>query len=1106
MSFSPDGQILVSANRGSIILWEVKSGRQIRRFNGSNPVAFGPDGRTLAGVSDEKNIKLWDIISGKEIHTLKGHTSEIKSLAFNFNGTTLASGGSDTTFDSDGKVREGGSSDTTVRLWDVRSGKVIHTLKGHASEIDCLAFSADGKILASGGDGVRTAASAGEPSKAESTLSVTTIKLWDVEKGVETHTLSGHVGSLSSLRIKADGKTLVSASSDYVIKLWDIESGKEKRSFSGRKPPAVAGVFSADGNVFASSTIEGEIEWINVSTGEVIHRVAGRHSSIKGQTISADQVSRRIDGGGPSIVWALAFSPDGKKLASADTAATIIIWDVETGRQFVAAFKRVFVVSSVRFSPDGKTLASVSRLNTVNLWNIGDVAEPKILRTFEVTMGTFSVVYSPNGNTLASTDWFTPNIHLWDVKSGAKLQTLKAHSKEISSLSFSVDGKKLVSKSKDKAVEIWDVLSGNLLESLNAAEPGTKKNLPELFEGPPGARVDNLDASEKLVALTPAAEGVFPNKIVLFDRRTEKELCTLIALDDSGWVVITPEGRFDTTEDLTDINVLHWRIPEEPLTPFPLEVLMRSHYEPNLLTRILRCNELNNCDREFKPLPSIADINRVQPKVAIQEIRPGADVPGSVDVTVEVENVTDDVSVFAPDGTMKKRLSSGVFDLRLFRDGQLVGVSTPKANLAAFIKDAPQLLAETRASGRLIDTPEDKAWREAHDVFKLKSENVKSISPTKMQYTFRNIKLPKNGRREVTFTAYAFNSDKVKSATTEPVKFIIPTVVIDAPRKGRAFVLSIGVNASENPAYKLRYAANDARKMQEIIGARMKADRDKYSEVIQIPLISDYSAGKKLAENTAQKAVIRGVFSLLAGNKEEIPAGILQQIPNREKIKAVEPEDTLIIAYSGHGYADQSGIFYLLPYDIGKGTTKLSTATLQKTISSDELSLWMQDISAAETIMIVDACHSSAAVQGADFKPGPMGSRGLGQLAYDKDMKILAATQANNVALELSRLEQGLLSYALLEDGIKSALADGDKDKQLFAAEWLSFAEKRVPELYQEIREGKRGVIIDSRNVKGDGKREVYLDEQQKNSLNLQQPHLFDFKRRSIKSPLLSLP
>ena len=149
--------------------------------------------------------------------------------------------------------------------------------------------------------------------------------------------------------------------------------------------------------------------------------------------------------------------------------------------------------------------------------------------------------------------------------------------------------------------------------------------------------------------------------------------------------------------------------------------------------------------------------------------------------------------------------------------------------------------------------------------------------------------------------------------------------------------------------------------MQEIIGARLKAETDKYSEVIQIPLISDYKT-ISLRENTAQKAIIKGVFSLLAGNEREVPAEILTQIPELRKIKAVEPEDTLIISYAGHGYADKIGNFLSFAVRCRKEFFGKPNA-LKKSISSDELSLWMQDITAQEMIFIIDACNSAAAVQ-----------------------------------------------------------------------------------------------------------------------------------------------
>jgi uncharacterized caspase-like protein len=132
----------------------------------------------------------------------------------------------------------------------------------------------------------------------------------------------------------------------------------------------------------------------------------------------------------------------------------------------------------------------------------------------------------------------------------------------------------------------------------------------------------------------------------------------------------------------------------------------------------------------------------------------------------------------------------------------------------------------------------------------------------------------------------------------------------------------------------------------------------------------------------------------------------------------------VILAFSGHGYTDPQGRFYLLPSDAGMDST-ITDAKLPKFISSDELSQWLRDVDAGELVMIIDACHSAASVPEA-FKPGPMGDRGLGQLAYDKGMQILAATQADNVALESERLGQGLLTYALVQDGLKARKAASD--------------------------------------------------------------------------------
>ncbi len=594
----------------------------------------------------------------------------------------------------------------------------------------------------------------------------------------------------------------------------------------------------------------------------------------------------------------------------------------------------------------------------------------------------------------------------------------------------------------------------------------------------------------------------------IFNIQNGRELCRLLSLSSGNWLTVkVDDGRFDTG-DLDNIDGVYWMMNDRPFEPFSMEVFMRQYYEPGLLHRVLKCNDENNCEKEFKPLPSIGEINRIQPRLSM----PKADMPPredlTIDVTVEVESV-EEASTGDTDATRKEPRRSGVYDLRLFRDGQLVATSTPKERAEQYIKDAPANVAAARPTDKVMDSPEDRSWRLANDIFTIRSDNVKIISPTKAEVTFRNIRLRRDDRDSIEFTAYAFNADRVKSETVRMTYKLAKR----PKREGNVYLITIGVNKSEVDAFDLKYAANDARKMQEILGERLDAKLNGTTgRLIRVPLISDIKDGK--AELTATKPIIKAVFELLAGDRSLVSPELLAQIPNADKIRAVEPEDTIVISFSGHGYADRNGIFYLLPYDVGKDTIRLTPQAMERLISSDELSLWMRDVTAKEMIMIVDACYSAAAVQGEGFKPGPMGSRGLGQLAYDKGMKILSATQANNVALELKSLEHGLLSYALLEDGIKLGKADMSEpnDKKLTTNEWLSYGVKGVPRLYRDVIDGKRKIVVNGRAV-------IFseLDAESRATAlciggkscgkykNLQQPSLFDFRRARPETDFITL-
>jgi hypothetical protein len=503
-----------------------------------------------------------------------------------------------------------------------------------------------------------------------------------------------------------------------------------------------------------------------------------------------------------------------------------------------------------------------------------------------------------------------------------------------------------------------------------------------------------------------------------------EELATLVSFTDGTWVVTDPEGRFDTA-DLESMPHLQWVMPDEPLNPVPLEAFMKDYFEPRLLARIL-------AGEQFSPVRPVTSLNRTQPEVRISSVIPDGSDPSLVKVTVSASGATksyrqDEKEVSRP---------TAVHDLRLFRDGQVVGY----------------------ADGKLAD--------------------FKGAAFSK---TF-TVRLPKDqAGKDVVFSAYAFNDDRVKSETVRSTYKAPALPVATVASKGKAYVISMGVNSHDNTAWNLNFAANDARLVRQSVSERL-AKSSRYKEVIAITLVSDSK------DQQASKAALHAVLDRLAGKPLDTAASaLLQSIQGADKLQTVSPDDLFLLSFSGHGFADDSGNFYLIPQDTGPGAGKAVTAELrQHSISSEELSQWLRDVDAGDMTMIVDACQSAATV-GNDFKPGPMGSRGLGQLSFDKGMRILAASQADEYALEHGRIQQGLLSYALVRDGLDQQKADYlPVDKQITLKEWLNYGVSRVPSLADDVKSGKlvaaRGVV----SVSADGK---------VMKAATQQPSLFDFTK-----------
>ena len=548
-------------------------------------------------------------------------------------------------------------------------------------------------------------------------------------------------------------------------------------------------------------------------------------------------------------------------------------------------------------------------------------------------------------------------------------------------------------------------------------------------------------------AITATIDGL----VNLFDIASGDRKLVVDFFDGGGWVTYDDEGRFDTS-NFQLLNGLSWVVPQEPSRALPIEAFLKEYYEPGLLGKVLQ-------NEPLRKVTSVSELNRTLPSAEVVSVEP--DASGTVRVNVRVQHGSREVQ---RDGGKTELLhTQRVLDLKLFRDGQLVG----------------------SADGDLLPR-----WEHAST----EPENGSKI------FEFQGVKLPSHGDADkVEFEAYVFNESGIKS-TTASFAYTVPEDLPERPR--RAYVVSLGMNAYENSSWDLAYAADDACAVQAVLLSRLRQS-GAYSEVIGVPLISlgegqTASACEDAGIQSDQKvtkARVRAVFEALAGR----PGALLASVPNGERLLEANPEDVLIISYSGHGLTDSEGGFHLFPWDIGAGNKRAVNDEFysSRSISSDDLSEWLRDVDAGEITMVVDACQSAASIEGAgNFRPGPMGSRGLGQFAYDKGMRLLAASQAESVALESDALSHGMLTYSLVREGLGADLADHEPvDGTIGLTEWLAYGVSRVPALYEEIFDGtfKTNTISVGKER---GSFRVTRDDSDDSTVFLQQPTLFDFARR----------
>lgn len=1146
VAFSPDNRWLASGGKDNVIkIWDLANGNVLRTLYGHtsnvNALAVSPDGKLLASGSGDVNdqrdlgtftqggvvggvedntVRIWSVQTGQQLQVLRGHELPVGAVAFSNDGHSLTSVGGD-----------------AVKVWDVSAGTELRSQKTKygKSGMEKLNSMPSFSIMG-GGDKERKQelqrqknfkmsaskiavssngqfAAVGQPDKA--------VEVYDAQGGRELRELAFKAipeAENSSLAFSADGRLVAFAKTSETVSVQEAASGRELYSINtgfSKTPQRVQ--FSADGRFLVTATDNNAgavMKLWEATTGQLIRELKTSGEALMGARV----ISFNRDG---SLIAVVAAGAKAIRVIESATAHESRTLQTGTTDEVTRAEQAAFIEAI-----DPKTMVTLQKRDITTPEQIIEAVEAMATISSEKLQAGGAVSFSPDGHFLISSHVLLKNLatEVWDTAAGTLVRgnddaSLRDRGKPF----FSPDGRFRAAPFFPMR-DFYNPSAGDLFK-LDVYKDVYKQKI-DLYDGKSDQRLRELDGGKApIMGIVPAAGFSFDGKLIAMTGFEKKERSVLIYETESGRKVnsfqindteqsgvvttlcLSADARLLAAGYATKIDIFEVATGKTVRTlPHAGRILSLS-FSPD--GRFLIALGSNN-DKYLWDASS------------------GEKLATLVNLGGALNSRGGDWLVVTPDGLFDGspaawkqilwRFGGNTFDVmpaetffnEFYYPGLLAEVMAgkkPRApkNISQLDRRQPELKLTTQGGQvgagstsernltvkiEVTEKPADKdhaAGSGARDVRLFRNgalvkvwrgDVLKGQTATTVE---TNVTIVAGENR---LAAYAFNRDNVKSKDAE----LSLTGADSLKRPGTAYILAIGVNAYSNTQYNLKYAVADATAFGEEV-RRQQQQIAHYEHVEVAPLLDEQ----------ATKVNILRALKRLAGTQEaaapDAPAAL-------EKLKATQPEDAVFIYFAGHGTA-QGQRFYLLPHDLGYAgeRTRLDAVGLQiileHGISDEELERAVEGIDADKFLMVIDACNSGQALEAEERRRGPMNSKGLAQLAYEKGMYILTAAQSYQAAQEASQLGHGFLTYALVEEGLKQAAADSDpKDGEVSVREWFDYASTRVPNMQLEKMKQARGVGLNLSFVEG----EKRVPDSERRAV--QTPRVF-YRRESEGRPLI---